>query len=232
MKHSRLFILASIPLLILILLAVVYNFQWLSTGAELVMFPLLFLGFYKRLDLANFNLTAFLLLSFCGVGLTFFQDVNLVYFFILTSHMFSYMFLIREALKHTQRESGNKYILLFFFIMIGVNTYFVSGHFLEIGNQIGDLFDFGLYSMYYLVLLALSIVGFIYYLNSYSRKSVFFITLVMTIIVSDILRDMAAYYLPDTSVLLLKSFLDFVSVILAFQFFATTEKKLKLINMV
>ncbi|MCH4824191.1 hypothetical protein ML462_13515 [Gramella lutea] len=232
MKHSRLFILASIPLLILILLGVLYNLQWLSTAAEFLIYPLLFAGFYKRLDFKNLNLSVFLLLSLATIGMSFIKEFSPVYFFMLILQMFAYMFLIREALMHTQRETGNRYILLFFFVMIGANAYFVSDHFLELGNQIGDLFDFGLYSMYYLVLLALSVVGFIYYLNSYSRKSVFFITLVMTIIVSDILRDMAVYYLPDTSVLLLMSFLDFVGVILAFQFFATTEKKLKLINLV
>ncbi len=232
MKHSRLFILASIPLLILILIAVLYNLNWLSTGAEIVTYSVLFIGFYKRLDFTNFNISLFFLLSVLATGLNFMRDESIFYFALMIFQMIAYIFLIREALKHTQRESGNRLMLLFFFLMIAMNVYFVFGHFQEIENQIGDATDFGLYSMYYLLLLILSIVGLIYYLNSYSRKSVFFITMVMAILVSDILRDMAVYYLPDTSVLLLHSFLDFVGIILAFQFFATTEKKLKLINLV
>ena len=232
MKQSRFYIIASLPLLVLILIAVVYDLNWLSTAAEILTFSILILGFYKRLDFSNLNFSLFFLLSLAATGLKFLRDVNIFYFSLLIIQMASYIFLIREALKHTQRESGNKLMRLFFFLMIATNVYFVFGHFQEIENRIGEATDFGLYSMYYLLLLVLSIVGLVYYLNSYSRKSVFFITLVMSILVSDILRDMAIYYLPDTSVLLLHSFLDFVGIILAFQFFVTPEKKLKLINLV
>ncbi|HKJ49315.1 MAG TPA: hypothetical protein VJ973_09515, partial [Christiangramia sp.] len=119
-----------------------------------------------------------------------------------------------------------------FVLMIAANVYFVFEHFQEIGSKIDGWQEYWFYLMYYFVLLVLAIVGLIYYLNSYSQKSVFFIVLVMTIIVSDILRDMAIFYLPDTSVLLLQNFLEFAGVVLAFQFYATKEKKLRLINLV
>ncbi|GGG37276.1 hypothetical protein GCM10011532_21200 [Christiangramia forsetii] len=123
-------------------------------------------------------------------------------------------------------------MLIFFFLLIGLNVYFVVQHIQELEIYMAGIIEFGVYSIYYINLLVLAIVALIYYLNSYSRKSVFFITLVMAIVVSDILRDMALFYFPDTSVLLMNNFLGMSAVILSFLFFATEEKKLRLINLV
>ncbi len=232
MKYSRLYIVACIPMLILILVAVLNRINWLLVIAEFTTYLILLKGFSKRLNFSNLNILCFLLLNMVATLFKFFQEVDMIYSGIMFFQMVSYIFLGREALKYTQREAGNKFMLLFFFLMLGVNSYFVSEHFQELEHKIVSLVEFVFYSMYYIVLLVLAIVCLIYYLNSYSRKSVFFVILVMTVLIADILRDMAFYYLPDTSVLLLQNFLKFCSIIVAYQFFATKEKKLKLINLI
>ncbi|MDR5589776.1 hypothetical protein [Christiangramia sp. SM2212] len=123
-------------------------------------------------------------------------------------------------------------MLIFFFILIIGNAYFVYQHVQELEIYMAGLIDYGIYTIYYINLFVLAIVALIYYLNSYSRKSVLFITLVMALVVSDILRDMALFYLPDSSVLAIKNFLSIIAIILSFQFFTTREKKLRLINLV
>ena len=146
--------------------------------------------------------------------------------------MASYFFLAKEALMHTQRTNANKYMKFYFFLLIGINVYFIFNHLLEMEKNFSSSLYFILYSFYYLNLLTLGVIALIYYLNSYSKKSVFFISLVLSIILADVLRDMALYYLKDTSVLIIESILRFSIIILAFKFFITEEKKLRLINMV
>ncbi|QYA27109.1 hypothetical protein G3I01_16950 [Gramella sp. MT6] len=232
MKYSRFYIIASIPLLVFMLIAVVYKLHWLLVLSELITYIILLRGFSRRLNFSNLNILSFLGLNMVATLFKFFQSVDAIHSVVMFFQMVSYIFLVREALKYTQRESGNKFMFLFFFLMLSVNSYFVFDHFQELENQIVSLVEVAFYSMYYIVLFVLALVCLIYYLNSYSRKSVFFVTLVMTILIADIMRDMALYYLPDTSVLLLQNFLRFIGIIMAFQFFATHEKKLKLINLV
>ncbi|MDX1761609.1 MAG: hypothetical protein R3218_05590 [Christiangramia sp.] len=232
MKQSRIFILASIPMLILSLWALIYNMAWLSISAELSVYFILFAGFFKKLDFKNLNVILFLGFSVIAEILSFFKGTSYIGLTVMFFQMASYIFLTREAHRYTERENPNRFMQLFFLLMIGANFYFVYGHFQELQSKMGGFMEFGFYSLYYLNLLVLAVVGLIYYLNSYSRKSVFFISLVMAIVVSDILRDMSVFYLPDTSVLLLKSFLQLSGIILAFLFYSTKERKLKLINLV
>ena len=232
MKYSRFYIMASMPLLILMLFAVLNKIDWLLVTAELATYIILLRGFTRRLNFSNRNILSFLGLNVVATLFKYFQGIDIIHNIVMLLQMVSYLFLVKEALRYTQRENGNKFMLIFFFLMLSVNSYFVFEHFQELEHQIVNLLEIAFYLMYYIVLFVLAIVCLIYYLNSYSRKSVFFVTLVMTILISDILRDMALYYLPDTSVLLLQNSLRFFGIIMAFQFFATAEKKLKLINLV
>ena len=232
MKYSRLFILACMPFLVVNLFAVAYDINWLAHATQFLIYVPLFAGFYKRLDFASFNLISFLGLSIVASVLGFFQETRSIYFMAMLFSMVSYFFLIREALRYTQREAANKFMLLFFFMLVSVNVYFLFQHLQQLELHVAGIVEFGFYAVYYTNLLVLAVVALIYYLNSYSRKSVFFITLVMAVIMADVLKDMEAFYLPDTSVLIAESILSFACVILAFQFFATREKKLRLINLV
>ncbi|CAL65623.1 hypothetical protein [Christiangramia forsetii] len=232
MKHSQLYLLICLPLIFINLFAVLNNISWLIHLSEILIFVPPVFAFFSKLDFKNINLFGFLVLSVLAVLLKFFEKEASVYLISNLFSMLSYSFLIREALNYTKRETGNKFMLIFFFLLIGLNVYFVVQHIQELEIYMAGIIEFGVYSIYYINLLVLAIVALIYYLNSYSRKSVFFITLVMAIVVSDILRDMALFYFPDTSVLLMNNFLGMSAVILSFLFFATEEKKLRLINLV
>ncbi|MCG9970266.1 hypothetical protein [Christiangramia crocea] len=232
MKYSRIFILACLPILAVNLFSVAYDIEWMVNTTEFLVYFPLFVGFYKRLDFANFNIIAFLGLSLVAAIFNFFHEARPIYFIAMFFSMTSYFFLIREAVRYTQRETANKFMLFFFFILVAVNIYFLFQHLRQMEMHLAGVIEVGFYSAYYINLLVLAIVALIYYLNSYSRKSVFFISLVMAVVVSDVLRDMAAFYLRDTSVLIIESILRFTGVILAFQFYATEEKKLRLINLV
>ncbi|TBW26750.1 hypothetical protein [Gramella sp. KN1008] len=232
MKYSRIFILACLPLIVVNLTAEIYELEWLATTAEILIYCLLLIGFYRRLEFYNLNISGFFSFSLLATTMFYFHEQRLIFFFAVFINMISYFFLMREALRYTQREAANKFMLLFFFVLIAVNIYFLFQHLQQLEIHITGMLEFGFYSVYYINLIVLGIVALIYYLNSFSRKSVFFISMVLSLIVADVLRDMAAFYLRDPSVIFIENVLRFASVILAFEFFATEEKKLRLINLV
>lgn len=231
MNYCKLFVLISVPILLVNLYAIVFSLSSLVNITSFLIYIPLMLGFCKRLDLKNYNILAFFSLSAISSVLFFYPDQINFWLSAIFFNMLSYIFLGMEALKYTKVKIGSTYMLTFFFVLIGVNAYFVLEHLHELESHLGGTLEFTVYTIYYLCLFALSLVALIYYMNSYSRKSVYFISLVMALVVSDILRDMALFYLPDASVMVLIAFLHFAAIFLAFQFFITKEKKLRLMNL-
>lgn len=232
MKLSRISVISCIPLLIINFYGIAFQNELLVHIPFVVVFFLLLTGFFKELNFSNWNLNGFLTFMLLSTGLNFFHNSPVGNMVVLSLHLASYFCLIREALKYTKRESATRYMQVFFFLIVAVNVYFLYQHFKDMDLFVLGTAEFSFYSVYYLSLLVLAIIGLLYYLNSYSKKSVFFISLVMAILISDVLRDMAVFYLRDTSVLFVESFLRFWSIVLAFKFFSVKEKKLRLINMV
>ncbi|AVR43879.1 hypothetical protein C7S20_00530 [Christiangramia fulva] len=225
-------ILATIPVFIINLYAVVSGISWGINLSEILIILILFAGFRKRIDPKNVNLIAFVFLSIAAYLHGFIQNDKTIYLICMMLVMISYIFLYREALNYTQTENASKFMRIFFVVVLALNVYFLYGHLEEVQARIKGALEFGVYWIYYLNLLVLAIIGLVYYLNSYSRKSVYFISLVLAVVFSDVFRDMANFYLSDTSVLLVEYFLKYGAFILVFQFFGTGEKKLRLINLV
>lgn len=232
MIHSRIAMLATLPVFIINLYSVISGISWGIHLSGIVIILILLIGFQKKLNFKNINLVAFFSLSILAELQGFIKNERSLYFVCMFLVMISYFFLYREALLHTKRETANKFMLVFFIGLIAANVYFLASHLYEIESHIKNIIEFGFYSVYYLNLLILGIVALVYYLNSYSRKSVFFISMVMAVLFSDVFRDMAKFYLSDTSVLIIEYFLKYGAFMLAFQFFSTKEKKLRLINLV
>lgn len=69
-------------------------------------------------------------------------------------------------------------------------------------------------------------------LNSFSKKSVFFICLAITFIVVEVLKDMGLFYFKDVSVEIVGKLIKFAALKMVFLFFITKEKKLRLLNLV
>ena len=151
---------------------------------------------------------------------------------LLLCYMGAYFGLSKEAFQHTQRQTATKTILVYFILLIGVNTYLLLTHVFELKGYMSSNLEFGIYIFYYLNLLILGIVALIYYLNSYSKKSVYFITLVLAFIFADVFRDAAHFYLKDSAILITGNFLWFTGLVFCLFFFLTPERKLRLMNLV
>lgn len=232
MKFPVLLICCIVFLALFNIYGVVSESPYLVLGSGLLLFlPLL--GFYfKKLNGANLNLVAFCCFALAAI---FANSLDESWYYKtsgLICFMSAYIFLGREALHNTKREHASKYMLGYFLLVLLVNSYLVIEHLLQLELYINSQAEFLLYVLYYLNLLVFAGVALIFYLNSYSRKSVYFITLVLAFIFADVFRDMGEFYLQDTVVVVLGNLLRFAAIIFAFLFFVTPEKKLRLLHMI
>lgn len=205
---------------------------WLAESGKFLFFLPLIAYYYHRLPTGNFNFYAFLGLLIVGSFLGFFRDLEIFQYISLGLLMGCYVFLVREAIKHTAYEKGSRFMALYFLAVVAIYTYLLSLHVLELERSVSDVFLFSYYILYYLNILVLAVVALIYYLNSFSRKSVFFMCLTISFIFADVFRDMEVFYFPDLSVEIVGSLIRFAAIKLTFLFFVTPEKKLRLLNLV
>ncbi|MFD1096542.1 hypothetical protein [Salegentibacter chungangensis] len=232
MKLYRYLLLTGLLLLMLNIYGIVSSTDWLVLASRLLFYVGL-IGFkMSYLRISNLNLSAFFSFFIIAEIVSYFNDYWYLGMVGLLLYMAAYIFLSREAVLHTERSSASKYMLLYFVLVILVNAYLMLLHVLELQFYVSGFLNYGLYLVYYINLLVLGVVGLVYYLNSYSKKSVFFISLALALIFADVFRDMTAFYLEELGVLVLENFLRLAAITLAFFFFATEEKKLRLLNMV
>ncbi|UJH91183.1 hypothetical protein LZ575_21705 [Antarcticibacterium sp. 1MA-6-2] len=140
--------------------------------------------------------------------------------------------LITEAIKFTVVKNGSSFMMIYFFLVVGINGGLLGYHVIELNEYIKNDIVYSVYIFYYLNLLILGITAFIYYLNSYSRKSMFFISLALGLIFADVLRDMGIFYLKDLSIEITESLIRLGCAVFAASFFATKEKQLRLASMI
>lgn len=204
----------------------------LRRSGEVLFFLPLIAYYHRKIHIKNLNI--FLFLSF-AIAATVSGCMGTTWYFreiTLGLWLGSYIFLSREAIKHTEYERGSKFTTLYFVAIIAIYVYLLSSHIMEIERNLGNDLTFSLYIIYYLNILFLAVAALVYYLNSFSKKSVFFICLTLSFIFADVLRDMEVFYFRDISVEVVASLIKFAALKLSFLFFVTREKKLRLLHLV
>lgn len=220
-------------LAVLINLTGIFNEDFLlRRSGEVLFFLPLIAYYYKKINFRSLNIILFIVFALaatiasCMKNLWYFEQIHLGLW------LGSYIFLVREAIKYTEYERGSKFTTLYFIGIIAIYVYLLSNHILEIERSVGSEFTFSLYIIYYLNILLLAIAALVYYLNSFSKKAVFFICLTLSFIFADVLRDMEVFYFRDMSVEIVGSLIKFAALKLVFLFFVTPEKKLRLLHLV
>lgn len=232
MNLKLIFVFLVLGAMVLSLTGVFYENHLLEqAGNLLIIFPLV--GYYFReLPVRNLNFSGFLVCFLLAGTLTFFSEI---WYFNYVAHGFwmaCFVFLSREAIHTTEYRRGKGFILLYFLLIVAIYGYLLSLHIVEIEASLSNTFLFAMYLIYYINLMFLAVTALIYYLNSFSRKSVFFICLTLSFIVSDVLRDMGVFYFRDLSVEIVGTLIKFAALKLVFLFFVTKEKKLRLLNLI
>ncbi len=232
MKLKFIFITAFICLMILDIMAVFSTWFW---GVNIIYIIFLFTAVWMfRKKYKKFNTYLFIFLGFSGLAFLarifetawYFNQVSLI---LLT---IAYLALIMESVKYIEMKNASNYMLLYFTLIVGINAYLLGIHVLDLRVHISSGLNYGIYIFYYINLLILGIFGFIYYLNSYSKKAVYFVSLILALIFAEVLRDMGVFYMQDPSVEVAEAILRLAVALFAVLFFITKEKKLRLINMI
>jgi len=220
------------PLLGMNLYATIGDIDWLMRTTQFIFILGIFTIYLKQNKKPGYNAIIFFgFFLLAQITSLIFTSVNLE-LLLLLCYIGAYFGLSKEAFQHTQRQTATKTILVYFILLIAVNTYLLVTHVIELKSYMSSDLEFAIYIFYYLNLLILGIVALIYYLNSYSKKSIYFITLVLAFIFADVFRDAAHFYLKDSAILLTGNFLWFTGLVFCLFFFLTPERKLRLMNLV
>lgn len=213
-------------------IAVAETLSWLQNLTQIA-FLLILLGLsfdnetLKKTTLFGFVLFAVAAnLTSLAEGQWYFSEITLGLW------LAAFVFLIMEAIKFTKYNRRNRYLHLYFLTVVGIYGYLFTLHILEIGQKLPNDFLFSMYLIYYVNLFILGVTALIYYLNSFSRKAVFFSCLALAFILSDVLRDMGHFYFRDLSVEIVGTLIKHAALALTFLFFITKEKKLRLLNLI
>lgn len=232
MKFKILCILVILMALSANLIAVFYeNITW-EQAAQLLFLGGLFGIFFKKLPSVKRNFLGFFL---CLLGAVLMGFLNAHWYFSHISSglwIISLSFLIQEGVQFTQYSRGSRFVEVYFVLVVALYTYLLSLHILEMEASITSDLQLVMYLIYYVNLLILAITALVYYLNSFSRKSVYFICFALALIFSDVLRDMGVFYFKDLSVELVGGLMKSAALVFSFLFFVTKERKLRLLNLV
>lgn len=232
MKQKILFVLVSVIAMVVTIIGIFEENFWLRmSGQALFVFPLV-VYYFSRIPSKNVNFYVFLCCFIATSIFSFFQDIWYFSHLILGLYLIAYIALAREAMKHTEYGKGSRFTIFYFVIIVAVYGYLLSSHIIDIEEKLTNNFDLSLYIIYYLNILFIAITALVYYLNSFSRKSVYFICFALAFIFADILRDMEVLYFPDLSVEVIEAIIRFAAFYMVFLFFLTPEKKLRLLHLV
>ncbi|MGM1056976.1 MAG: hypothetical protein ACQEWG_13890 [Bacteroidota bacterium] len=231
MKPKFRFITAFICLMILDIMAVFSTWFWVVNIIYVTFFITAVWMFRK--NYRKFNTYLLIFLGFSGLAFMarifettwYFNQASLI---LLTV---AYLALIMESVKHIEMKNASNYMLVYFTLIVGINGYLLGLHVFDLRIHLSSGLDYVIYIVYYINLLILGVFGFIYYLNSYSKKAVYFVSLILALIFAEVLRDMGVFYLQDPSVEITEGILRLAVALFAVLFFITKEKKLRLINM-
>lgn len=232
MKEKYLFVLCAVVVVLANTIGIVQEDFWLKQLSQFFFFFSVTGFYFSRLSFRNFNFLIFFILFSTSGCVSFFANTWYFEQIGLGLLMAAYFFLVREAIKHTVHEKGSKFTTLYFLGIMGGYIYLLFLHISEIERSLDNSAVLSLYIVYYLNILVFAGAALIYYLNSFSRKAVFFVALTLGFVFSDVLREMELFYFRDLSVELASSLIRFAAIPLVFQFFVTPEKKLRLLHLV
>lgn len=230
MKLRFLCTIIFIILFFLNIYALYFNVLWLSIASHIGFFIAAYMLFWEKTKSCSLNFFFFFTLTLVSYFLRSFSEWRFFEELSLITQGLGYLALIMEAVKYFKVKIGSPRMLIYFFSIVGLNIYLLLMHVFELEPYFSDSITLMVVGFYYIILAVLGVIAFLYYLNSYSKKSMFFIFLVMSIVFADILRDMGVFYFKDISVEVAESIIRMGCALFVVLFFVTKEKKLQLIN--
>jgi hypothetical protein len=220
------------PILGINLYATVGEIYWLKQATQLLFIIGILAIYLKQKKRPRINECCFIVFFFLAKFAEFFAISGNYELLSLFFYILAFIALSREVISQTKREKASKVMLLYSFLLFVINAYLLFTHLLELKSYISSDFRFTAYIVYYLNLLILGVISLIYYLNSYSEKSIYCVTLVLAFVFADVFKDAAHFYMQDLAILIIGNLLWFIGLIFSLLFFLTPERKLRLMDLI
>lgn len=204
------------------------DFQYISLARSFYILGLIgVVGFQKRLvDKLPFYFFVSLLIA---INLIKVLDISHTLEILFTGFLFAitYGMLIQSAWKYTNIRDVRNVVAIYYFFVITINAVLVILHLYNLWGYLGNnillyLSEIIFNVMIYLIL----ILSLAYYLNSYSRKSMYFLLGTFGLVFSDILFSAYHFYGIRDSIVLFYTILSLFGYFFFFHYFFTKEESL------
>ncbi|RMB56143.1 hypothetical protein EAX61_15780 [Dokdonia sinensis] len=181
---------------------------------------------YKEVQDKNAFYTFFGLLLLTDVLALFVAEVN-NYFLVPIGIIFfvCYILLLRDAYRQFKIQDPRNVVAFYYLFVILINAVLVILHLINLyGYMEGQLAIFIGQVFYNIALYFMIVLSLAYYLNSYSKKSMYFLIASLSFVCSDILVSAFLFYNIQESIISFHTFLSMIGYVFFFNYFFTAEK--------
>ena len=171
MKQKVLLVFFATLAVVVNMVGIVNEDLLLRRSGEILFFLPLIAYYYQKIQLKKFNVIMFLMFAMGAIIVGSFERIWYFEEIKMGLWLGSYVFLAREAIKHTEYERGNKFTTLYFVGVIAAYVYLLSQHVLEIERTGVNDYTVYFYIIYYLNILFLAVAALVYYCLLYTSPS-------------------------------------------------------------
>lgn len=200
---------------------------YLSAVARIV-FKLLLLAVFlssKKVQNKTIFYSFFGLLLLSDVISMFFEVSSLIIVVIGVVFFVGYLLLLKDSFSQYKIRDVRNIVAIYYFFVIAINAVLMVFHLYNLYNFMEETPLIYMGQVFYNIVLYLMVIDALaYYLNSYSKKSMFFLIGSLAFVCSDIL--VSAYYFYDIKedLILFHTVLSMIGYLFFFNYFFTAEK--------
>ena len=200
---------------------------YLSAIARIVFKLLLFAVFLSSKKIQNkpifYSFFGLLLLS--DILSMFFEVSPLVIVVIGGVFFVGYLLLLKDSFSQYKIRDLRNVVAIYYFFVIAINAVLMVFHLYNLYNYMEETPLIYMGQVFYNVVLYLMVINALaYYLNSYSKKSMFFMIGSLAFVCSDILVSAYYFYNIKEDLILIHTVLSMIGYLFFFNYFFTAEK--------
>tara|TARA_R110001632_G_scaffold58812_2_gene143209 strand:+ start:231 stop:995 length:765 start_codon:yes stop_codon:yes gene_type:complete len=200
---------------------------YISAVARIV-FKLLLLAVFlssKKVQNKTIFYSFFGLLLLSDVISMFFEVSSLVIVAIGVVFFAGYLLLLKDSFRQYKIRDVRNVVAIYYFFVIAINAVLMVFHLYNLYNYMEESPLIYMGQVFYNSVLYLMVINALaYYLNSYSKKSMFFLIGALAFVCSDILVSAYYFYNIKEDLILIHTVLSMIGYLFFFNYFFTAEK--------
>jgi hypothetical protein len=158
--------------------------------------------------------------------LSVFVDFSSIFLFLIGSLFFvGYLLLLKDSFSQFKIQDVRNIVAIYYFFVIAINAFLMLFHLLNLYGYMEDMPLIYVGQVFYnIVLYLMVIVSLAYYLNSYSKKSMFFLIGSLAFVCSDILVSAYYFYNIKEDLIFIHTVLSMIGYVFFFNYFFCPEE--------